>query len=67
MRTVRISDLEPIPVVDGRLEWRPIRRTLGIEAFGINAYTANTGGLVIEEHDETPDLDSNRDDPRFPK
>src|SRR5207244_1801185 len=47
------SDIEPIPILDGGLEWRPIRRTLGIEAFGINAYTANAGELVVEEHDET--------------
>ena len=53
MRTVRIGDIEPIPILDGELEWRPIRRTLGIEAFGINAYTANAGELVVEEHDET--------------
>jgi tetratricopeptide (TPR) repeat protein len=31
----------------------PVRRTLGIEAFGINAYTAGAGELVVEEHDET--------------
>ena len=30
-----------------------MRRTLGIGAFGINAYTANAGELVVEEHDET--------------
>jgi tetratricopeptide (TPR) repeat protein len=53
VRTVRIGDIEPIPILDGELEWRPIRRTLGIEAFGINAYTANAGELVVEEHDET--------------
>lgn len=53
MRTVRIEEIEPIRVVDGTLEWRPVRRTLGIRAFGINAYTANAGELVVEEHDET--------------
>jgi hypothetical protein len=53
VKTLRIDELEPIPVVDGKLDWRPIRRTLGIEAFGINAYTANSGHLVVEEHDET--------------
>jgi tetratricopeptide (TPR) repeat protein len=53
VRTVRIDDIEPIPVVGGELQWRPVRRTLGIEAFGINAYTANAGELVVEEHDET--------------
>lgn len=53
MKTLRIDEIEPIPVVDGDLDWRPIRRTLGIGAFGINAYTANAGDLVVEEHDET--------------
>lgn len=53
MRVVRIDDVEPIPVVGGELQWRPLRRTLGIGAFGINAYTANAGELVVEEHDET--------------
>jgi tetratricopeptide (TPR) repeat protein len=53
MRTLRIEDIESIAVVDGKLQWRPVRRTLGIEAFGINAYTANAGELVVEEHDET--------------
>ncbi len=53
MRTVHIDEIAPIPVVGGELQWRPVRRTLGIEAFGINAYTANAGELVVEEHDET--------------
>jgi hypothetical protein len=53
VRTVRIGDIEPIRVVGGELEWRPVRRTLGIEAFGINAYTGDAGDLVVEEHDET--------------
>ena len=53
MKVVRIDEIEAIPVVDGKLEWRPVRRTLGIQAFGINAYTANAGELVVEEHDET--------------
>ena len=53
MRTVRIDEIEPIAVVGGELQWRPLRRTLGIEAFGINAYTADAGELVVEEHDES--------------
>jgi hypothetical protein len=52
VKVVRIDDISPIRVVGGELEWRPLRRTLGIEAFGINAYTAGAGGLVVEEHDE---------------
>jgi hypothetical protein len=53
VKVVRIAEIEPIPVVGGELQWRPVRRTLGIEAFGINAYTADAGGLIVEEHDET--------------
>jgi tetratricopeptide (TPR) repeat protein len=47
-----IDELDRIPVEKG-LEWRPIRRRLGIRAFGMNAYTAEqVGDLVIEEHKE---------------
>jgi tetratricopeptide (TPR) repeat protein len=53
VKVVRLDEIEPVPVVGGELQWRPVRRTLGIQAFGINAYTANAGELVIEEHDET--------------
>jgi tetratricopeptide (TPR) repeat protein len=52
MKVTRIDEITPISVVGGELQWRPVRRTLGIEAFGINAYTANAGELVVEEHDE---------------
>jgi tetratricopeptide (TPR) repeat protein len=53
LTTVRIDEIPPIRVVDGKLEWRPVRRTLGVQAFGINAYTADAGDLVVEQHDET--------------
>jgi tetratricopeptide (TPR) repeat protein len=53
VRVARIQEIDPIAVVGGELQWRPLRRTLGVEAFGINAYTANAGDLVVEEHDET--------------
>jgi hypothetical protein len=53
MRRARLQEIDPILVVGGSLQWRPVRQTLGIEAFGINAYTADAGGLVVEEHDET--------------
>jgi hypothetical protein len=34
--------------------WSPIRRTLGIEAFGVNAWTSGeAGAVVIQEHDES--------------
>ncbi len=39
--------------MDGTLLWRPVRRTLDIGAFGINAYVApNAGDDVVEEHTE---------------
>jgi tetratricopeptide (TPR) repeat protein len=49
----RLDDLDRIPVGEKGLEWRPIRRRFGLEAFGINAYSsANAGGEVVEEHTE---------------
>jgi tetratricopeptide (TPR) repeat protein len=52
-QSVRIDDIDPIAVVNGTLLWRPVRRTLGIGAFGINAYVApNAGDDVVEEHTE---------------
>jgi hypothetical protein len=52
VKRTRIDEIAAIPVAGGELQWRPVRRTLGIEAFGINAYTADAGELVVEEHDE---------------
>ncbi|HYY04814.1 MAG TPA: hypothetical protein VE736_13080 [Gaiellaceae bacterium] len=49
----RLDDLDRIPVGDKGLEWRPIRRRFGLEAFGINAYSSSRpGGEVVEEHTE---------------
>lgn len=37
----------------GTLRWTPLRRQLGITAFGVNAYTATEVGQdVVEEHTE---------------
>jgi quercetin dioxygenase-like cupin family protein len=48
-----LSELESFPVGKHGLLWHPIRSRLGIEAFGINAYTAaEVGGEVVEEHTE---------------
>jgi hypothetical protein len=42
----------------GTLTWRPVRATLGIRAFGTNAYTAGAAGEdVVEPHTEGPDSD----------
>ena len=53
MNIVHIDDLESIPVGDRGLQWRPIRLRLGIRAFGTNAYTADVGNEVVEEHTES--------------
>jgi mannose-6-phosphate isomerase-like protein (cupin superfamily) len=48
----RLSSLLKVPVA-GTI-YRPIRKALGVTAFGINAYTGEKAGdLVIEPHDET--------------
>ena len=48
-----VDELERLPVDEEGLIWRPVRRHFGIEAFGVNAYTAaNAGDRVVEEHRE---------------
>jgi tetratricopeptide (TPR) repeat protein len=52
-RAVRISEVEPISAVGDTLRWHPLRHTLGVSAFGVNAYTApRAGDDVVEEHQE---------------
>lgn len=46
-----IAEIEPILAAGVR--WKPLRRPLGIDAFGINAYTALAAGdHVVERHTE---------------
>jgi len=48
-----IDALDEVPVHQGALTWRPVRRRFGIEAFGVNVFTAEKAGdLVIEDHYE---------------
>jgi len=50
----RIEELEVYPI-EGQegLTWRPVRRYFDIQAFGVNAYTADRAGQrVVEEHRE---------------
>jgi hypothetical protein len=42
-QSIHLDEIEPIPVVNGTLLWRPVRRVLDIGAFGINAYVAPGG------------------------
>jgi mannose-6-phosphate isomerase-like protein (cupin superfamily) len=47
---VRLDDLDRVDVAG--VQWRPLRRRLGITAFGTNAYTADAGEQVVEPHHE---------------
>ena len=49
-----LDELESHPVGSEGLRWRPVRRRFGVEAFGVNAYTADAGQEVVEHHDEVP-------------
>ena len=51
-RATSLEDIDELLVVDGTLRWKPVRRTLGIHAFGMNAYVADAGRDVVEDHDE---------------
>jgi len=54
VKILRLDDVEGVPVF-GTLLWKPVRKTLGVTAFGINAYTAaNAGDEVVEDHTEEP-------------
>lgn len=48
-----IDSAEAVPLGDG-LGWVPVRRALGVEAFGVNAFRAATSGeAVVEDHVES--------------
>jgi quercetin dioxygenase-like cupin family protein len=48
-----LDELDRFPVDEEGLLFRPVRRRLGIKAFGTNAYTAERGDeRVVEEHFE---------------
>lgn len=50
---VHVDELDRFPIDEEGLLWRPLRRRLGISAFGTNVYTAERGDeRVIEEHFE---------------
>jgi quercetin dioxygenase-like cupin family protein len=52
VKTLRLDEIDGIPVF-GTLVWKPVRKTLGVTAFGINAYRAESAGdEVVEEHTE---------------
>ena len=54
-RLLSLFDEESVLVHGGEMEWVPVRRRLGIGAFGTNAFrAARTGDSVVEEHAESP-------------
>ncbi len=54
-KVLSLLDEEAVPVLAGAIQWLPLRRRLGITAFGTNAYRATAAGdVVIEEHVESP-------------
>jgi hypothetical protein len=54
MRVVHVGEIEPQRLRAFGFLWRPVRRELDVEAFGVNAYTQpDQGAELIEEHDET--------------
>jgi hypothetical protein len=54
VRSAHISDVAPLRLRAFDFLWHPVRHTLGVEAFGVNAYSQpEPGGELIEEHDET--------------
>jgi quercetin dioxygenase-like cupin family protein len=49
-QVLRLDELEPIRAAG--VNWKPLRRTLGVQAFGTNAYVAGPGEDVVEAHTE---------------
>ena len=39
--------------VEALRSWRPVRRELGVHAFGVNAWTGDDGAELIVAHDES--------------
>lgn len=53
MKRVHLDEIETLPALGGELRWKPVRYTLGVDAFGVNAYHAEEAGdLVVEEHED---------------
>lgn len=51
-RVLHLDEVQPIEVAGGL--YKPLRRLLGVRAFGINAYSAREpGDQLIERHDES--------------
>lgn len=48
MKAVHVSELDALSLPQFGFLWRPVRASLGVEGFGVNAYTAREpGGELI--------------------
>jgi mannose-6-phosphate isomerase-like protein (cupin superfamily) len=55
-KAVRLDEIEALD--DGRVPTQPVRHHLGIQAFGVNGFTAREAGdRLINEHDESAEYD----------
>ena len=54
MGKMRLDEIEPTPL-EGT-QWKPVRSTLGIRAFGVNAYVGGDGDRLVAEHTEVGGL-----------
>ncbi len=53
-RAISLYDAATSEAVEG-LHWLPVRRALGVGAFGVNAFrAARAGDVVVEGHEESP-------------
>ena len=54
-RVLSLIDEEPVLSAGATMQWVPVRRRLGIRAFGTNAFqAARAGDPVVEDHVESP-------------
>lgn len=52
-KALHLDDVPVFPSPEaGGVHWRPVRHHLGIGAFGINAFSGDTGQLLSNAHDE---------------
>ena len=52
-RVTRLPDVRVVPSGDVDYpDWQPLRRDLGVTAFGLQAWVAREGQRAIEAHDE---------------
>lgn len=51
MSAYETTSLADVPLAGN---WQPLRRELGVSAFGINAWVGDEGAAVIPDHDEAP-------------